>query len=51
MHGSFYRGPITPLEPLVVLVGRHKDMLVKRSTNENGGRKRGGLLGQGRRMG
>jgi hypothetical protein len=23
-HGSFYRGPITLLEPLVVLIGRHK---------------------------
>jgi len=30
-HGSSYRGPITLLEPLVVLIGRHKDMLVKRS--------------------
>jgi len=28
-HGSFYRGPITLLEQLVVLIGRHKDMLVK----------------------
>jgi len=26
-HGSFYSGPITLLEPLVVLIGRHKDML------------------------
>jgi hypothetical protein len=26
-----YSGPITLLEPLVVLIGRHKDMLVKRS--------------------
>jgi len=26
-HGSLYREPITLLEPLVVLVGRHKDML------------------------
>jgi len=25
-----YRGPITLLEPLVVLIGRHKDMLVKK---------------------
>jgi len=30
-HGSLNRGPITLLEPLVVLIGRHKDMLVKRS--------------------
>jgi len=33
-HGSSYRGPITLLEPLVVFIGRHKemqDMLVKRS--------------------
>jgi len=29
-HRTFYRGPITLLEPLVVLIGRHKDMLVKR---------------------
>jgi len=28
-HGSLYRGPITLLEPLVVLIGRHKDMLEK----------------------
>jgi len=28
-HGSKYHGPITLLEPLVVLIGRHKDMLVK----------------------
>jgi len=37
-HGSYYRGPITHLEPLVVLIGRHKDMLVKISylKNENG---------------
>jgi len=34
-HGSLYRGPITLLEQLVVLIGRHKDMLVKRS-NEKG---------------
>jgi len=30
-HGSLYRGPITLLEPFVVLIGRHKDMLVKSS--------------------
>jgi len=30
-YDSFYSEPITLLEPLVVLVGRHKDMLVKRS--------------------
>jgi len=30
---------MTLLEPLVVLIGRHKDMLVKR-LNENGERKR-----------
>jgi len=29
-HDSLYRGPITLLEPLVVLIGRHKDMLVKK---------------------
>ena len=28
-HDISYRGPITLLEPLVVLIGRHKDMLVK----------------------
>jgi len=28
-HGYFYHRPITLLEPLVVLIGRHKDMLVK----------------------
>jgi hypothetical protein len=36
MHGSFYRGPITLLEQLVVFIGRHKDMLVKRSQREEG---------------
>jgi len=45
-HGSIYREPITILEPLVVLIGRHKDMLVKRSQT-NGERMRGELLGQG----
>jgi len=29
-HGYLHRGPITLLEPLVVLIGRHKDILVKR---------------------
>ena len=28
-HDISYSGPITLLEPLVVLIGRHKDMLVK----------------------
>jgi len=36
IHGSFYREPITLLEPLVVLIGRHKDMLVKRSQTRRG---------------
>jgi len=31
-----YRGPITLLEPLVVLIGRHKDMLVKKSQTRRG---------------
>jgi len=31
IYGFFYRKPITLLEPLVVLIGRHKDMLVKRT--------------------
>jgi len=35
-HGSKYMGPITLLEPLVVLIGRHKDMLVKRSQTRRG---------------
>jgi len=30
-YDSLHRGPITLLEPLVVLIGRHKDMLVKSS--------------------
>ena len=30
-HDSSYRGPITLLEPLVVLIGRHEGLLVKRS--------------------
>jgi len=34
-HDILYRGPITLLEPLVVLIGRHKDMLEK-IRNENG---------------
>jgi len=49
-HGSLYSGPITPLEPLVVLIGRHKDMHVKRSQTRRE-RGRGGLLVQGRRIG
>jgi len=28
-HDSMHSGPITLPEPLVVLIGRHKDMLVK----------------------
>jgi hypothetical protein len=44
-HGSSYSGPITLLEPLVVLIGRrHKDMLVKRSQT----RRRGEVVGEGR---
>jgi len=35
-HDFLYRGPITPLEPLVVLTGRHKDMLVKISQTRMG---------------
>jgi len=35
-HGSSNRGPITLLEPLVVLIGRHKDMLVKISQTRTG---------------
>jgi len=41
-HGSMYRGPMTLLEPLVVLIGRHKDMLVKKSQTRTG---RGGEVG------
>jgi len=33
-YDSFYSEPITLLEPLVVLIGRHKDMLVKSSDRE-----------------
>jgi hypothetical protein len=35
-YGSVYRGPITLFEPLVVLIGRHKEMLVKRSQTRRG---------------
>jgi hypothetical protein len=35
-HGYFYNGPITLLEPLVVLIGRHKEMLCEKKSNENG---------------
>jgi len=42
-NGSVYRGPITLLEPLVVLVGMHQYMLVKRSQT---GIARGELLGK-----
>ena len=35
-HDSIHSGPITLLEPLVVLIGRHKDMLVNRSQNKKG---------------
>jgi len=48
-HDSSYRGPITLLEPLVVLIGRHKDMLVKISYLKREQRGRG--VGQGRRIG
>jgi len=34
-HSTYYRKPITLLEPLVVLIGRHKDMLVNKIANEN----------------
>jgi len=34
-HGSSYRGPITLLEPLVVLIGRHAR---EKISNENGER-------------
>jgi len=47
-HGSLYRGPITLLEPLVVLIGRHKDMFVKRSQTRRGWGE-GGLSGKGRK--
>jgi hypothetical protein len=42
-YGSFYRGPITLLEPLVVLIGSHKDKREKTQTRSkrNG---RGGML-------
>jgi len=33
-HDMSHRGPITLLEPLVVLIGRHKDMPVKRIKQE-----------------
>ena len=42
-NGFLYRGPITLLEQLVVLIGRHKDMLVKISQTRTG---RGELLGK-----
>jgi len=35
-HDISYRGPITLLEPLVVLIGRHKNMLVKKSQTRTG---------------
>jgi len=35
-HDIVYRGPITLLEPLVVLIGRHKEMLFEKISNENG---------------
>jgi len=46
-NDSLYRGPITLLEPLVVLIGRHKDMLVKELKRERGE----GRGGAGRRIG
>jgi hypothetical protein len=45
-HDSMHCGPITLLEPLVVLVGRHKDMLVKKSQTRRGRESQGGLLGK-----
>jgi len=34
MYGIYHLGPITLLEPLVVLIGRHKDMLEKKRPEE-----------------
>jgi len=34
-HDISDRGPITLLEPLVVLIGRHKDILVEKSQEMN----------------
>jgi len=44
IHGSMDRGPITHLDQLVMLVGRHKDMLVKIL------KRCGPVMGQGRRL-
>jgi len=49
-HDSFYQKPITLLEPLVVLIARHKDMLVEIFKQEGEGRCGGeGGGGQGER--
>jgi len=40
-----HSGPITLLEPLVVLIGRHKDMLVKRLLEKGERWKFGPVLG------
>jgi len=44
-HDSMHSGPITLLEPLVVLIGRHKDMLVKRLLEKGERWKFGPVLG------
>jgi len=50
IHDSIHSGPITLREPLVVLIGRHKDMLVKISQIRTGIEGEG-VAGQGRRIG
>jgi hypothetical protein len=40
-HDISHRGPITLLEPLVVLIGRHKVYARENISNENGERRRG----------
>ena len=49
-HGSLHRGPITLLEQLVVLIGRHNDMMLRilwENLNREG--ERVGLRQEGRR--
>jgi len=51
-HDSIHSGPITLLEQLVVLIGRHKDMLVKSSDlKRERGEERWITKGPGRRIG
>jgi len=46
-HDIVYSGPITLLEPLVVLIGRHKGYARENISNEWGEL----VMGQGRRIG